>query len=187
MLTRKPLCSSPYFLGSPSCPVALIKRPRMSKPPPPRGPLSHPPDPTRYRCNAEFTGYTRAVKTVKVRAPCDRLSRQSSHFQDGTTVHEGELLDSIDPRTYKAEVDKTEALFKQSGSAVERLSSDLRRGRTLASGRAISSEELERLNSSRNEAESANLRCSGYGRNGSTQSFLHSRRLAPLRSYQPKT
>lgn len=152
MLTRTSLFAA-LLLGFSLLP-GCAKKTDKDKPPPPEVIFIHPTlrDITEIE---EFTGYTRAVKTVEVRARVTGYL-DKVHFKDGTTVHEGELLYSIDPRTYKAEVDKTEALFKQSESALERLSSDLRRGRTLASGRAISSEELERLNSSRNEAESAN-------------------------------
>ncbi|MGL4551086.1 MAG: efflux RND transporter periplasmic adaptor subunit [Gemmataceae bacterium] len=129
------------------------KKTEKQKPPPPEVVYTTPQsrDVTEIE---EFTGYTRAVKTVEVRARVTGYL-DKVNFKDGADIKEGDLLFLIDPRTYQAEADKAEAMLKSSEATLERLTSDVRRGRTLASGRAISSEELERLTSTRNEADAA--------------------------------
>ena len=53
----------------------------------------------------DFTGQTRAVKSVDVRA---RVSGylEKVRFKEGTEVKEGEKLFEIDPRTYQADYDQ---------------------------------------------------------------------------------
>lgn len=102
----------------------------------------------------EFTGWTRAVKTVEVRARVTGYLDQVL-FKDGDEVGKGDRLFVIDPRTYKAEADKAEAALRQTEATLERLTNDLKRGRAMLAGRAISIEELDRLTGNRAEADAA--------------------------------
>lgn len=56
----------------------------------------------------EYTGRLEAVETVEVRA---RVSGylEKANFKDGSQVKKGDLLFVIDPRPYKAELDRAKA------------------------------------------------------------------------------
>jgi multidrug efflux system membrane fusion protein len=133
--------------------AGCAKKPEKEKPPPPEVVYATPT--TREVTEVEeFTGYTRAVKTVEIRARVTGYL-DKVQFKDGTDVKEDDLLFVIDPRTYQAEADKATAQVKQSEATLERLSADLRRGRAMLSGRAISYEEIDKLTGNRNEADAA--------------------------------
>jgi RND family efflux transporter MFP subunit len=133
--------------------AGCAKKPEKEKPPPPEVVYATPTarDVTEVE---EFTGYTRAVKTVEVRARVTGYLDKVL-FKDGTDVKEGDTLFQIDSRTYKAEVDKAEAMVKQTEATLDRITSDLRRGRAMVTGRAISMEELDKLTGNRNEADAS--------------------------------
>lgn len=100
----------------------------------------------------EFTGWTRAEKTVELRARVTGYLNEVL-FKEGDDVKEGTPLFKIDPRTYQADADKAEAAVRQSEAALERLQGDYRRVRSMLSSRAISVEESERIASNRLEAD----------------------------------
>ena len=104
----------------------------------------------------EFSGRLEAVERVDVRSRVAGAV-QAVHFREGALVKKGELLLTIDPAPYAAEVDRAEA---QVASAQARLSfsrSEQERARRLWDEQAIAQRELdERVNAGR-EAE-ANLR-----------------------------
>jgi RND family efflux transporter MFP subunit len=65
-----------------------------------------------------FTGRTEPYKNVDVRSQVTGLLMEVN-FQDGQDVKEGDLLFVIDPRLFKAEVDKAEAAVQQAEAAVQ--------------------------------------------------------------------
>lgn len=104
----------------------------------------------------EFSGRLEAVERVDVRS---RVAGQvqAVHFREGALVRRGELLVTIDPAPYAAEVERAEAQVMAAQSRQAYTLSDLERARRLWDERAIAQRELdERLNAQR-EAE-ANLR-----------------------------
>ena len=104
----------------------------------------------------EFSGRLEAVERVDVRSRVAGAV-QSVHFKEGSLVKRGDLLITIDPAPYAAEVERAEA---QTASAQARVSfsrSEQDRARRLWDEQAIAQRELdERINAGR-EAE-ANLR-----------------------------
>jgi RND family efflux transporter MFP subunit len=91
----------------------------------------------------DFTGRTVAVKDVEVRA------RVSGHlvkigFDDGQEVKEGQLLFEIDPRPYKAILDRAEAEVARAKAAVQKAGADLARSEKLLPTKAISREDYDR-------------------------------------------
>src|SRR5438045_3957385 len=64
-----------------------------------------------------FTGRTEPFKTVDVRSQVTGTLMEV-HFQDGQDVKAGDLLFRIDPRLFKAEVDKTEADVQKAEATV---------------------------------------------------------------------
>lgn len=90
----------------------------------------------------EYTGRLEAVDTVDVRA---RVSGylESIHFKDGQMVKKGDLIFVIDPRPYRAELDRALAQSKLSKARLSLAEKDLRRAKRLLSERVISEEEAD--------------------------------------------
>jgi len=103
----------------------------------------------------EFSGRLEAVERVEVRSRVAGAV-QSVHFREGALVKQGDLLITIDPAPYAAEVDRAQAQVEAAQARVLLTKSDFERGEQLSGSRIISQRDLDqRLNASR-EAE-ANL------------------------------
>lgn len=100
----------------------------------------------------EFTGWTRAEKTVELRARVTGYLNEAP-FKEGDDIKEGTPLFKIDPRTYQADADKAEAAVRQAEATLERLQVDYKRVRL--AGRAVSAEEVDRIASNRIEADAS--------------------------------
>lgn len=104
----------------------------------------------------EFSGRLEAVERVDLRSRVAGAV-QAVHFREGALVKAGELLISIDPAPYQAEVDRAEAQVLAAQARVGYTRSELERADRLWREQAIAQRELdERANAAR-EAE-ANLR-----------------------------
>jgi multidrug efflux system membrane fusion protein len=104
----------------------------------------------------EFSGRLEAVERVDVRSRVAGAV-QAVHFREGAMVKEGDLLITIDPAPYAAEVERAEAQVVAAQARVSHATSEHARARRLWEESAIAQRELdERLNAQR-EAE-ANLR-----------------------------
>jgi multidrug efflux system membrane fusion protein len=104
----------------------------------------------------EFSGRLEAVERVEVRS---RVAGQvqAAHFREGMLVKKGDLLITIDPAPYAAEVDRAEAQVVAAQARSTHAQSDHARAQRLLEDKAISQREYEdRLNAMR-EAD-ANLR-----------------------------
>ncbi|MBX7104236.1 MAG: efflux RND transporter periplasmic adaptor subunit [Gemmataceae bacterium] len=99
----------------------------------------------------EFSGRTEASQSVDIRARVtgylDRVD-----FKEGADVKAGDPLFQIDPRTYKAEVDRAEANVALAKSRLARLETDLIRAKELLASKAMSQEDYDRVASDRAEA-----------------------------------
>jgi multidrug efflux system membrane fusion protein len=103
----------------------------------------------------EFSGRLEAVERVEVRSRVAGAV-QSVHFREGALVKQGDLLITIDPAPFAAEVDRAQAQVEAAQARVLLTKSDFERGEQLSGSRIISQRDLDqRLNASR-EAE-ANL------------------------------
>lgn len=103
------------------------------------------------RSSADFTGRLQAVDTVQVRPRVGGYV-ESVHFKEGALVKKDQLLFQIDPRPYKAEVDRLAAGLAQARAELALAETNAARGRRLLDLRAISREEADRLQTA---AESA--------------------------------
>jgi len=104
----------------------------------------------------EFSGRLEAVERVDVRSRVAGAV-QSVHFREGALVKQGDLLITIDPAPYAAEVERTEAQVASAQARVSFSRGEVERARRLWAEQAIAQRELdERINAGR-EAE-ANLR-----------------------------
>ena len=102
----------------------------------------------------DFTGRTDAIFSVEIRA---RVSGylDNVNFKDGEEVKKGDTLFTIDPRPYKAELDRVEAVLAQGEAHLKRLEADYKRATNLYNRGQISREEYDRFVGDRSEAEAA--------------------------------
>jgi membrane fusion protein, multidrug efflux system len=104
----------------------------------------------------EFSGRLEAIERVDIRSRVAGAV-QSVHFREGAMVKKGDLLITIDPAPFAAEVDRAEAQVVAAQARVSYTKSEHQRARRLWEDSAIAQRELdERINAYR-EAE-ANLR-----------------------------
>lgn len=92
----------------------------------------------------EFTGHIEAVNTVNLRPRVNGYI-QSVNFEPGEHVEKGQLLFRIDPRPYKAEVERLEAKLAQAKSQYELAESNAGRARKLLPDGAISRKQADKL------------------------------------------
>ncbi len=100
----------------------------------------------------EFTGRIEAVETVDLRP---RVSGyiDSIHYTEGQEVEKGDVLFTIDPRPYRAELERTEAELQRARARAELARSEAARAEALAQSRSISREELDQRRSAAATAE----------------------------------
>jgi len=104
----------------------------------------------------EFSGRLEAVERVDVRSRVAGAV-QSVHFHEGALVKSGDLLISIDPAPYAAEVDRAEAQVVAAKARFAYAKSELERSQRLSDENAIAKRELDERVNARQEAE-ANVR-----------------------------
>jgi RND family efflux transporter MFP subunit len=91
-----------------------------------------------------FTGRTAAIETVEVRARVTGYL-DATYFTEGDVVTKGQLLLQIDPRTYKAELEKTQASVQQAEARRRTTEYNLKRAeRQLPLKGVISQEEYDK-------------------------------------------
>ncbi|HWI11796.1 MAG TPA: efflux RND transporter periplasmic adaptor subunit [Burkholderiaceae bacterium] len=104
----------------------------------------------------EFSGRLEAVERVDIRSRVAGTV-QAVHFREGALVKKDELLLTIDPAPYAAEVDRAEAQVAAAQARLSYTRSEFERAQRLLDERAIAQREAdERINAQR-EAD-ANLR-----------------------------
>jgi multidrug efflux system membrane fusion protein len=101
----------------------------------------------------EFTGRVAAVETVELRPRVGGYIERVN-YQEGQEVKKGQVLFTIDARTYRAELDRAEAELSRARSRAALAKSELARARKLADVRAISTEEFEQRRAATAQAES---------------------------------
>ena len=92
----------------------------------------------------EFSGRLEAAEFVELRARVSGVIEQV-HFIDGALVKKGQLLFSIDPRPYAAEVARAESLLTAAKARSELAGSELARAKKLLDERAVSRQEFDQL------------------------------------------
>ena len=90
----------------------------------------------------EFTGRLSAPESVQLRA---RVSGyiEKVHFKEGSSVNEGDLLFTIDPAPFQAEVLRNKALVEAAKSDVSNAQSEFGRAQRLIEKKAIAQELFE--------------------------------------------
>ena len=102
----------------------------------------------------EFTGHFEAVNAVEVRPRVSGFV-QSVAFAEGAMVRPGDVLFTIDPRPYEAEVARAEAILEQARTRRTLADMELERAQKLVATQAISREELDARTSGRAEGDAA--------------------------------
>lgn len=104
----------------------------------------------------EFSGRLEAVERVDVRA---RVSGavQAVHFREGSLVRAGDLLVTIDPAPYQAEVARLEAQVAAAQARVSYTLSEAQRAKALLEERAVAKREFDEKDNAAREG-AANLR-----------------------------
>jgi multidrug efflux system membrane fusion protein len=103
----------------------------------------------------EFSGRLEAVERVEVRSRVAGVV-QAVHFREGALVKQGDLLTTIDPAPYAAEVARTQAQVTAAEARVLLTRNELERGEQLSGSRTISQRDLDQRLNANHEAE-ANL------------------------------
>ncbi len=100
----------------------------------------------------EVTGRTWALNTIEIRS---RVSGylDKVYFKEGGEVKSGDLLFEIDPRPFRAELDKATAAVKQAEAHLERLVRQEERMKKLLPTKAITMDEFEAITYERAEAD----------------------------------
>lgn len=101
----------------------------------------------------EFSGRLEAIDRVDVRSRVAGAI-QSVHFSEGDLVKAGDLLVTIDPAPYAAEVQRLDAQVAGAEARLGLTSSDLDRGRKLWDERIVSARDLDSRSNAFKEAKS---------------------------------
>jgi len=104
----------------------------------------------------EFSGRLEAIERVEIRSRVAGAV-QSVNFREGALVKQNDLLVTIDPAPYAAEVDRAEAQVAAAQARVALTKNELDRGTQLTETRVISQSDVDRRLNAHREAE-ANLR-----------------------------
>ena len=121
--------------------------------PPPAPPVSVAPAVEKSITDREeFTGRLEALETVDLRprigGTIDRV-----HFRDGALAKKGELLFTIDPRPFQAEVVRAEAQVAAARSRAQLAKAELARAQQLLDAAAVSRQEYDQLSSGARTAD----------------------------------
>jgi multidrug efflux system membrane fusion protein len=104
----------------------------------------------------EFSGRLEAIERVEVRSRVAGAVK-SVHFREGALVKQNDLLITIDPDPYAAEVARAEAQVGAAQARVLLTKNEMERGRQLSGTQIISQRDLDQRMNAHREAE-ANLR-----------------------------
>jgi RND family efflux transporter MFP subunit len=127
---------------------------------------------------ADFTGRTAAVDSVEVRARVlgylDKV-----HFKEGALVKQGDLLFEIDPRPYRADLERAVGAVAQYDARRHRTEHDYRRVKSLLARGAVGQEEYDKYEADYREA-AANLDVAKANRDLAALNLEYSRIVAPV-------
>jgi membrane fusion protein, multidrug efflux system len=102
----------------------------------------------------EFSGRLEAVERVEVRSRVAGAV-EAVHFREGALVAQGDLLITIDPAPYAAEVDRAEAQVASAQARLALARSEFDRGRQLWDSRTVSQRDLDQRLNAQREAEAS--------------------------------
>lgn len=125
--------------------------------PPPAAPVSVAiVEPKSVKLWDEFSGRLEAVERVDIRSRVAGAI-ESVHFREGALVNKGDILITIDPAPYKAEVMRAQAQLAATQARSALTQTDLERGKQLIDSRTLSQRDLDQRENAAREAD-ANVR-----------------------------
>jgi RND family efflux transporter MFP subunit len=115
--------------------------------PPPAAPVSVAPAVQRtISDNEEFSGRLEATEFVELR-PRVAGTVDKVHFTDGAMVKKGQLLFTIDPRPFAAEVARAQSLVVAARAKADLANTEVTRAQKLLDSKAVSRQEFDQLSS----------------------------------------
>jgi RND family efflux transporter MFP subunit len=122
-------------------------------PPPPTVSVSQPLQRDVIRWD-EYSGYLSSPRTAVVNARVSGLIEQAP-FQEGSIVHEGDLLFKIDPRPFQADLDNKQAAVAQAKATAEKTRADFNRSVLLLKAQVIARADYDSTKASYAEADAS--------------------------------
>jgi membrane fusion protein, multidrug efflux system len=114
--------------------------------PPPAAPVSVAPAVQRTVSDSEeFSGRLEATEFVELR-PRVAGTIDKVHFSDGAMVSKGQLLFTIDPRPFAAEVARAQSQLVAAKTRAELANTEVTRAQKLLDAKAVSRQEFDQLN-----------------------------------------
>jgi len=126
----------------------------------------------------EFSGRLEAVERVDVRARVSGAVQQL-HFREGSLVKAGDLLVTIDPAPYQAEVSRLEAQVAAAQARVNYTQSEAQRAKSLLEERAVARREFDEKDNAAREG-AANLRAAQAALQSAQLSLSYTQVRAPV-------
>ena len=126
----------------------------------------------------EFCGRLEAVERVDIRSRVAGAI-ESVNFREGALVAKGDILISIDPAPYKAEVMRAEAQVAAAQARAALAQTDLERGKQLIDSRTLSQRDLDQRENASREAE-ANVRAAQAGLESAQLNLDYTKIRAPV-------
>jgi multidrug efflux system membrane fusion protein len=102
----------------------------------------------------DLPGRVAAIENVEVKARVTGFLNKV-HFQEGTEVNKGDLLYTIDPREFQADLDSAAAALQQAQAQMAQAKSDYVRSRQLSTQKVIAAQETEKQGTAVLAAEAA--------------------------------
>ena len=99
----------------------------------------------------DYSGRLEAVDRVEIR-PLVSGTLTAVHFRDGARVKKGDVLFTIDPRPYAAEVERAQAQLAAAETRAGYTATELARGQRLAADNAIAKRDLDEKQNAAREA-----------------------------------
>ncbi len=126
----------------------------------------------------EFSGRLEAVERVDIRSRVAGAI-EAVHFREGALVNKGDILITIDPAPYKAEVMRAQAQLAATQARSALTQTDLERGKQLIDSRTLSQRDLDQRENAAREAE-ANVRAAQASLESSQLNLDYTRIRAPV-------
>ncbi|WP_459615895.1 efflux RND transporter periplasmic adaptor subunit [Bordetella sp. 2513F-2] len=125
-----------------------------------------------------YSGRLEAIDRVEIR-PLVSGTLTQVHFKDGALVKKGDVLFTIDPRPYAAEVQRAEAQLAAARARAAYTASDLARGKRLLAENAIARRDFEEKQNAAREA-AANLQAAQAALETARINLGYTRIVAPV-------
>ncbi len=126
----------------------------------------------------QYSGRLEAIERVEIHPQVSGILT-AVHFKDGSLVKKGELLFTIDPRPFTAEVARAEAQLAAMDARVAYTASDLARGERLLAENAIARRDFDEKQNAAREAK-ANLQAAKAALNVAQLNLEYTRITAPI-------